>query len=92
MIPYRHNDFIQATRPIKIVESIMAGVPVVTVPVNGYEKCSFIRFADTIDDFSEEIDYLLEHPINKDSIEYKNFVASNTWESIARRIDYEMSK
>lgn len=92
IIPYRHNKFIQATRPIKIVESVMAGIPVITVPVNGYEECSFIRFADDVEDFSKQIDYILANPIDINSEHFKDFITLNTWEAKAKIIENEMAK
>ena len=86
MIPYKNNEFIKATRPIKIVESVLCGIPVVTIPMDGYEENSFIRFADNIDSFSRQIDYLLEHPIDKASEEYRDFVHNNTWDCKAEII------
>ena len=86
MIPYKNNEFIKATRPIKIVESVLAGTPVITIPMNGYEESLFIRFADSIDSFSKQIDYLLEHPIDKTSAEYCDFVHNNTWDCKAEII------
>lgn len=79
IIPYQRNAFIQATRPIKIVESVMAGTPVVTMPMDGYDECEYIRFANNIDEFSDQIDYIINHPIDRDSPLYKDFVRENTW-------------
>lgn len=86
IIPYRDNEFIKATRPIKIVESILSGVPVITVPMDGYDECEYIRFAQSVEDFSSQIDYVLSHPIDKDSDAYKNFVCDNTWSNKAKII------
>jgi len=86
IIPYKDNDFIKATRPIKIVESVLAGTPVVTIPMDGYIENSFIRFANTIDEFSQQIDYLLNNPIDMDSDEYRDFVDDNTWDRKAEVI------
>lgn len=86
IIPYKINQFIQASRPIKIVESILSGVPVVTIPMDGYDECEFIRFASNEDEFVKQIDYLFEHPINKESQEYLTFCFNNTWQQIAQRI------
>ena len=86
MIPYKSNPFIQATRPIKIVEAVLAGTPVVTIPMNGYEECSFIRFAKNESEFIKGIDYLLENPINPKSKEYVLFCKNNTWRTIAEKI------
>lgn len=92
MIPYRHNKFIQATRPIKIVESIMTGIPVITVPIDGYEECPFIRFADDVEAFSRQIDYVLANPIDLNSDCFKEFVSLNTWKEKAKIIENEMVK
>lgn len=80
IIPYRQNDFIRATRPIKIVESVLAGTPVVTIPVNGYTETAFIRFAEDAITFSREIEYVLQHnTIRENYSEYQRFVEENMW-------------
>lgn len=86
IIPYKQNPFVQATRPIKIVESVLAGTPVVTIPMDGYSPCDFIKFASNEEEFTKQIDYLLEHKIENNSIEYKQFCLNNTWQAIAKRI------
>ena len=91
IIPYRYNQFIQATRPIKIVESVLAGTPVVTIPMNGYKESSFIRFAKTVDEFSGQIDFLIDNPIDLESDSYNEFVNCNTWKAKANIIENEMS-
>lgn len=87
IIPYKQNDFIRATRPIKIVESVLAGTPVITIPVDGYQERSFIRFASSMETFSQQIDYLLAHPIDPQSAEYIDFVQHNTWAQKAHLIN-----
>lgn len=82
IVPYRKNSFIQATRPIKIVESVMLGTPVVSIPVDGYVESKYIRFANTADEFSEQIDYIINNPIDFTSPEYCEFAASNSWNHI----------
>lgn len=86
IIPYNENPFIQATRPIKIVESVLAGTPVVTVPINGYDECEFIRFATNKTEFCEQINYLLNNSIDMKSKPYLDFCVNNTWQKIASRI------
>lgn len=86
IIPYKNNAFMKATRPIKIVESVLSGTPVVTIPVDGYEETPFIRFANSAKEFSAQIDYLLKNPIEIDSDEYIEFVKSNTWDNKAEII------
>lgn len=86
IIPYRKNPFIQATRPIKIVESVMSGTPVVTIPVDGYQEGQFIRFANTVEEFSERIDWIINNPISYDSEDYQKFATANSWFNIAQII------
>lgn len=92
IVPYLNNSFIKATRPIKIVESVLAGTPVVTIPMDGYEEHKFIRFASTYEEFSQEIDWVLSNPIDLDSIEYKTFCEENTWSNKAKIIINEFCK
>lgn len=86
IIPYKRNPFVQATRPIKIVESVLAGTPVVTIPMDGYDECDFIKFASNESEFSKQIDHLLSNPIDMDSDEYKTFCINNIWMKVAERI------
>jgi glycosyltransferase involved in cell wall biosynthesis len=80
IVPYKQNKFMLATRPIKIVESIFAGTPVVSIPMSGYEENSFIKYATNYQEFSDNIDFLIKNPINRESIEYKDFLNDNSWE------------
>lgn len=86
LIPYKNNEFVAATRPIKIVESVLDGTPVVTIPMNGYKETSFIRFATDIESFSMQIDKASNKPICSDDVEYKQFIQENTWEAKAKII------
>ena len=86
LIPYKNNEFVAATRPIKIVESVLAGTPVVTIPMNGYEETSFIRFAKDVEGFSLQIDELEKKSLDVNSQEYQRFLAENTWEAKAKII------
>lgn len=90
IIPYQDSEFIRATRPIKIAESVLAGTPVVTVPMDGYDECEFIRFATNAEEFIDNIRYCQNNQIDKNSDDYKAFVDNNTWESIAKKIDAAM--
>lgn len=86
IIPYLQNEFIKATRPIKIVESIMSGTPVVTIPMNGYNQSEFIRFGTSVDSFEKEIRFLIKHPIDKNSQQYRSFVENNSWDKKAETV------
>ncbi len=84
IVPYQQNTFMFATRPIKIVESVFAGTPVVTIPVSGYVESDFVRFAMTPQEFSQEIDKC--RPIDTQSHEYEEFLFENSWTRVARDI------
>lgn len=86
IVPYLQNDFIRATRPIKIVESVIAGTPVVTIPMDGYQQCEFIRFATDVESFTREIRKMISHPIDKKSESHVAFCLENSWERKAKLI------
>lgn len=86
IVPYKSNDFIKSTRPIKIVEAIFCGASVVTIPMDGYEENTFIRFAKDFSEFSREIDFLLKNPIDKNCCEYQSFIVENSWERKGKQI------
>ena len=87
IVPYRMNTFMASTRPIKIVEAVMAGCPVVTIPMSGYEESSFIRFASDKNQFEEAIDYAISHPIDTETQEYISFCEENSWAFKAKRLN-----
>lgn len=87
IIPYKQTSFIHATRPIKIVEAIMSGTPVITIPVSGYEPNEFIHFSTTSEGFSNKIRECSKNTINRESETYKKFVHENTWSAKANAIN-----
>ncbi len=86
IVPYLQNEFIQATRPIKIVESVLAGTPVVTIPMDGYSQSDYIKFATDVDGFCKEIDFFIDHSINTEDERFKDFIDQNTWKCKASKI------
>lgn len=86
IVPYKQNEFMKATRPIKIVESVFAQTPVVTIPVSGYKQCEFIRFANTSEEFSKEINYLIKNKIDIEAPAYIEFIRLNSWSNKAKQI------
>lgn len=91
LIPYKNNEFVAATRPIKIVESVLAGTPVVTIPMNGYKETPFIRFATDVESFSIQIDEVSKKTISPNDVEFKRFLEENTWEAKAKIILEQLS-
>lgn len=87
IVPYKQNSFMSNTRPIKIVESVFNGTPVVTIPINGYKECTFIQFADDYASFSTKIDYVLEHRIDPNDTDFMEFCEVNKWSTKAAKLD-----
>lgn len=90
IIPYKNNEFVRATRPIKIVESVLAGTPVVTVPIDGYQETDFIRFASNATMFCQRIREVNIHPLNPSEKSYSDFVDENVWSKKAQLIIKEI--
>lgn len=86
IVPYKQNHFVSATRPIKIVEAVLSGTPVVTVPVDGYRPSEYVLFATTPEEFSSALDLIPRTGIDMGSVEFGRFAAENSWQSVARKI------
>lgn len=86
IVPYKQNEFMMATRPIKIVESIFAKTPVVTIPISGYNQSAFIKFATSEKEFTNEINFLIKNDLDTNSIEFKEFIRENSWDFKAKEI------
>ena len=91
IVPYKANEFMAATRPIKIVEAVLAGTPVVTIPMDGYEETTFIRYATDADAFSQQIDFVTANPIDENDENYQAFIEQNTWKNKALLINKAMN-
>lgn len=83
IVPYKANNHIRSTRPIKIVESVFNRTPVVTVPMDGYKESMFIKFARNEKEFLKEIDFFIEKEIDFNNKEYQSFVMENSWDAKA---------
>lgn len=81
IVPYKRNEHIQSTRPIKIVESIFNHTPVVTVPMDGYVENSFIQFAENKKEFVDKIDIFMNHKVDFNTEEFHSFLKENSWKS-----------
>lgn len=86
IVPYKQNKFMLNTRPIKIVESVMSGTPVITIPMGGFTNSEYVRYATNVDEFRREIQYVINHQIDKNSQEFKDFVSENSWSNKANEV------
>jgi len=86
IVPYKQNKFIEASKPIKIADFIINGIPVVSVPNSGYKEYYFLKFAKTINEFKELIIKLIGTKIDQNSFEYADFIDYNTWNRISNKM------
>jgi len=86
IVPYKQNKFIEASKPIKIAEFIVNGVPVVSVPNYGYKEYYFLKFARTINEFKELITGLIGIKVDYRSNEFADFIDYNTWDRIRNKM------
>jgi len=86
IVPYKQNKFIEASKPIKIADFIINGIPVVSVPNSGYKEYYFLKFARTINEFKELIIKLIGTKIDQNSFEYADFIDYNTWDRISNKM------
>lgn len=91
IVPYKQNKFMLNTRPIKIVESVLAGTPVITIPMGGFSNSEFVRYATNIESFSKEIRYVIDHHIDKSSPQFLTFVLENSWAAKSNEVIREFN-
>jgi len=83
IIPYLQSEFIKASRPLKLLEFLAAGIPVVTVPVdygNLTEKEGAIYIAKNSSEFVEKIERALS---KRDQPACQSIAIRNTWCEVA---------
>lgn len=96
IVPYKNNEHIRSTRPIKIVESIFNQTPVITIPMSGYKENQYIRFASNVTEFIEQIDFLESNKPDFNGVDFQKFITENSWgekaDIIIKEIDKFMNK
>lgn len=90
IVPYKDNEHIKSTRPIKIVESLFNHTPVITIPMNGYKQNQYIRIANSATDFSRQIDFLMGNKPDFENDEFLEFIRENKWDSKAEMLVNEI--
>lgn len=92
-IPFVVNEITRSTSPIKLFEYMACGLPVVTTPLPECMRYPQVLVAETVDQFSQQLDAALKL---KNDPEYKRALAKvaqeNTWDSRAQAIVERLSK
>jgi UDP-galactopyranose mutase len=89
IIPYLQSEFIRCSRPLKMLEFLAAGVPVVTVPVDVgslNEIEGAISFACTPAEFVEKIQTLIEAGKLTNRETCQAFARQNSWDRIVLKV------
>jgi len=85
ILPFRINSMTNAVRPLKVLEYLAMGKPVVAVPLDEIKDWPGVFHADTPQIFAEKLDKALAL---KDSIAadkgVQEFVASSTWKNTTK--------
>jgi len=84
ILPFKLNPLTHAVRPLKVLEYLAMGVPVVAAPLDEIRAWPGVLFADTPEVFAEQIGRALElkATIASDQ-EIQDFVAAAAWENTA---------
>jgi glycosyltransferase involved in cell wall biosynthesis len=84
ILPFKLNPMTHAVRPLKVLEYLAMGVPVVAVPLNEIRHWPGLLFADSPDTFVQQIERALDlkAKLVADQ-EILDFVAAAAWENTA---------
>ncbi|MBC8507448.1 MAG: glycosyltransferase [Anaerolineales bacterium] len=81
ILPFNINPMTHAVRPLKVLEYLAMGKPVVSTPLDELHDWPGVLFADTPQTFAEQLDHALA---NRDSISsnmaIQEFISSASWE------------
>ena len=85
ILPFKINPLTHAVRPLKLIEYLAMGKPVVATPLDEIQGWSGVFFADTPQKFAEQLDRAL---LKKDSVssdkDIQKFVYSASWGKTAK--------
>ena len=77
LIPFKTNELIRSTNPIKVYEYLAGGKPVVSTPIPELEKMPFVYLSKNPEEFVGNLDHALETPT--DLSEVDAFLENQTW-------------
>jgi glycosyltransferase involved in cell wall biosynthesis len=80
LIPYKANDLTRSIFPLKIYESLAAGVPVVSTPLPSLAGVAGVLIADGAGEMLTAIDSCLEHDAPHDRAARSQLARGHSWE------------
>jgi glycosyltransferase involved in cell wall biosynthesis len=81
IIPYKVNDFIKSTDPMKFYEYLAAKLPIVSTPVEGLDRfTNLIQVAKTPEEFNHLVNQAISEDKEELSEEKLSILKSNTWQ------------
>jgi teichuronic acid biosynthesis glycosyltransferase TuaH len=83
LVPYNHSPFNEASFPLKTLEYLAAGLPVVAtdLPAIRWLDCPFIEVADTASNFANAVSRALDTPLDRRARQaLQDFAGAHTWD------------
>lgn len=93
LIPFRLNELTIASNPLKLVEYLSLGIPVISTALPEVKKFGKIVYAaETNRDFIQLIEKAVKEDTEQKRVERRTLAADYSWESIADRISETISE
>lgn len=91
-IPFKSGDIAENSLPLKLFEYMACEIPVVSSTIPGVEDAAgdIVRFADTVDNWSEELLYLANHADSRRQLGSKGrmlVTESYSWNAITEQME-----
>ncbi len=77
IIPFKVNELIRSTNPIKVYEYLAGGKPVVATAIPEIEGMPFVYLSKGPETFTRSLDQAIQTPVDMEKID--NFLANQSW-------------
>ncbi len=77
--PFKINTITHGVRPLKVLESLSMGKPVISTPIASIQDWPGVYFGDTVESLSQAIDKVLTLPRNTVQSPLLDFVRGESW-------------
>ncbi len=80
VLPFKLNQLTHAVRPLKVLEYLAMGMPVVAVPLDEIKDWPGVLLADSPDDFAQQLDRALDQKgVFSTDKDVREFIAAADW-------------
>lgn len=89
LLPYRNDEFNRASFPLKTLEYLVAGLPVVStaLPASRWLECPDVALADDPAEFAARTAQLARHPREAEDVRRRReFARAHSWDARARSL------